>query len=289
MDEKGKQLIILTGLSGAGKTTCLGLLEDIGFFCVDNIPPNLLAEIMNLFGKIETQKIAIVVDARWRQDLSTAVESIKKHISVENLWIRVLFVEASEEAVIKRYALTRRKHPLEGEGGIEKAYKNERKLLEPLREISDFVIDTTGFNTHQLREHLKNLLQMDFSKKEKNIALHVVSFGYKFGMPSNADFIIDTRFLPNPFWKSDISDFTGLDKEVIEFLESFPLISEYLEQVLKMLDIAVSMYESEGRNSLAICIGCTGGKHRSVYFAERICEFFVKKSYSASAEHRDLN
>lgn len=287
--EKTKNLVILTGLSGAGKTTCLGLLEDIGFFCVDNIPPKLLKDIIALFEHMDAKKMALVVDARWKQDLKIAQETIflyrESHPEVS---LKVVYLEAQEEYVVKRYALTRRKHPLMNGGDIAEAYRREVLFLSPLKEIADNVIDTSNWNTHELREVLKSIMDWTFELRARSTALRIISFGYKYGIPLSADFVIDCRFLPNPYYRPELALLTGLDAALEEYFSKFPVVTDYVQAIISLIGMALRRYEEEGRDSITLAIGCSGGKHRSVYVSEKVAGFFRSNDYSVLVEHRDI-
>jgi UPF0042 nucleotide-binding protein len=289
MTEKNRNLVILTGLSGAGKTTCLGLLEDIGFFCVDNIPPQLLKDMMSLFEHMDAKKMALVVDARWKQDLTTAKETIflyrSNHPEVN---LRIIFLEAQEAHIIKRYALTRRKHPLTNGGSISDAYKKEIEFLSPLKEIADNVIDTSNWNTHELREALKSMMDWTFEKRLRSTALRIISFGYKYGIPLSTDFVIDSRFLPNPYYRPELANLSGLDPALNEYFAKFPIVFDYMQTIIALIDIAIRRYEEEGRDSVTLAIGCSGGRHRSVFLSEQIALYYRKEGFSVLLEHRDI-
>ncbi len=288
-NEKTRNLVILTGLSGSGKTTCLGLLEDIGFFCVDNIPPQLLKDMMSLFEHMDAQKMALVVDARWKQHLDIAKETILQYRKTHpEVALKIIFIEAQEAHILKRYALTRRKHPLMDGGSIVEAYRKEIEFLAPLKEIADNVIDTSNWNTHELREALKSIVVWSFESRLRITALRVISFGYKYGMPLGADFVVDTRFLPNPYYRPELAPLNGLDPQLEEYFSKFPVVSDYIQTIISMLEIALHRYEEEGRDSVTAAIGCSGGKHRSVFLSEKLREFFSAEGFSVYVEHRDI-
>ncbi len=285
-----KKIIIVTGLSGSGKTTTLGLLEDIGYFCVDNIPPKLLNNILPLFEQSEVEKIALGVDARWKQEFSSMIDGFDVFVKKEKPYtLEILFLESSVETILKRYNLTRRKHPLSVDGNVENAVLLEKKMLSPLRERADFIIDTSKYNTHELRKALVNTLTNQAKENDKTTEISITSFGFKYGTPLNADFIIDSRFLPNPYWKSDLTALTGLDKEVQDYLQSFPVVHDYLTACCNMLLMAVERYNEEGRSNVNVYIGCSGGKHRSVYLTLKTYDFFTENGFRAKITHRETN
>lgn len=290
MSEDKRKLVIVTGLSGAGKTTCLGLLEDIGYFCVDNIPPQLLNDMVTLFKKMDVMKMALGIDARWKQNLDATSKMLNSLTKSEDyLDIRIIFLEAKESEIEKRYALTRRKHPLQDGGDVKDAYLKEKILVAPIREIADHIVDTSNTNSHQLREKLKDIIESYSNETGKNMRIRVISFGYKHGTPVNGDFLIDCRFLPNPYWITELSMKKGTDDEVIQFFEKYKIVDDYLKSIIAMLEIAVSRYEEEGRSVLTVCVGCSGGKHRSVYFAEKLVKHFNDLNYVSITDHRDWN
>src|SRR6056297_230611 len=281
-------MLFVTGLSGSGKTTCLALLEDIGFFCVDNIPPKLLKNMLPLFEQSEVEKIALGMDARWKQQFDDVVTDLDVFIKKEKSYsMGILFLEASVDIIMNRYNLTRRKHPLAVDGQVEKAIAKEKRMLSPLRERADYILDTSKYNTHELRKALVNTLKDTSEIKSRKTEVSVYSFGFKYGTPLNADFIIDSRFLPNPYWKPELSPYTGLDEKVQQFLNQFHVVHDYLTACTSMLLMAVSRYNEEGRSNVNVYIGCTGGKHRSVYLASRIHDFFITHGFSSQLNHRE--
>ena len=281
-------MLIVTGLSGSGKTTCLALLEDIGFFCVDNIPPKLLKNMLPLFEQSEVEKIALGIDARWKQQFEDIVDDLDIFIDKEKGYsLGILFLEASVNTIMNRYNLTRRKHPLSEDGLVEEAIAKEKKILSPLRERADYILDTSKYNTHELRKALINTLKDSSELRDRKTEVSIYSFGFKYGTPLNADFIIDTRFLPNPYWKPELSGYTGLDVKVQQFLNQFHVVHDYLTAITSMLLMAVSRYNEEGRSNINVYIGCTGGKHRSVYLASKIHEFFLNNGFNSQLNHRE--
>ena len=282
-------MLIVTGLSGSGKTTSLALLEDIGFFCVDNIPPKLLRTMLPLFEQSEVEKIALGIDARWKQQFDDVVDDLDSFSEKEKGYsFGILFLEASVDTIMNRYNLTRRKHPLAVDGQVEEAIAKEKRILSPLRERADYILDTTKYNTHELRKALVNTLKGTSEIEDRKTEVSIYSFGFKYGTPLNADFIIDTRFLPNPYWNPELSPYTGLDEKVQRFLNQFHVVHDYLTAITSMLSMAVSRYNEEGRSNVNVYIGCTGGKHRSVYLALKIHEFFLNNGFNSQLNHREL-
>ncbi|PLV60095.1 RNase adapter RapZ [Thermotoga sp. KOL6] len=277
-----KRLVVVSGLSGAGKTTAMGFLEDLGYFCVDNVPGNILEELLRLFMSSDLERMAIAVDVR-SELFGDPVQTIKKIKETTNAL--VLFLEATKEELLRRYALTRRRHPLQREEiGLEEAIEKEIEVLSPIKEIADLVVDTTKLNTHQLREILAQSL-MNHSGK---ISVRIVSFGFKYGTPMDVDFIFDARFLPNPHYVPALSLKTGLDREVEEYFKNYPIVEKYIQRVFEVLKVAIEEYKKTGRRVVTIGIGCTGGKHRSVYIAHRVSEMLKEEGISVIEKHRDL-
>ncbi|MBO8160477.1 MAG: RNase adapter RapZ [Thermosipho sp. (in: Bacteria)] len=278
-----KKLIILTGMSGAGKSTALGLLEDLGFYCIDNFPPALIDKLLPVLS-INIEKLAFVIDARSGElkKIGRIIENLKqKYLNVT----QVIFLTAKKEVLINRFALTRRNHPLLKEDlSLEKAIDKEKKYLSEVLEKSDIVIDTSNLNPHQLREKLKAILE-----DSSNIfSLRLVSFGFKYGIPLDVDFVFDVRFFPNPFYVGNLKEKTGKDPEVKEFMYNTEGVKEFLDLLEKLVKFSIKRYESEGRMELNIGIGCTGGQHRSVFFAEELKNRF-SKVYKVTVDHRDVS
>lgn len=277
-----KKLILLTGMSGAGKSTALGLLEDLGFYCIDNFPPALISKLLPVLS-INIDNLALVIDIRSGElnKLEDVVNFLKKKYSKI---LQIIFLTAKKDVLIKRFALTRRNHPLSKENlSLEKAIDEERKQLAPILENSDVVIDTSNLNPHQLREKLKTILEgltYDFS-------LRIVSFGFKYGIPLDVDFVFDVRFFPNPFYVRNLRNKTGKDKEVKDFMYNTEGVKDFMDLLEKIIEFSIKRYETEGRMELSIGIGCTGGRHRSVFFAEELGKQFSGK-YIVNIEHRDV-
>ncbi|MDK2886280.1 MAG: RNase adapter protein RapZ [Thermosipho sp. (in: thermotogales)] len=269
-------------MSGAGKSTALGLLEDLGFYCIDNFPPALIDKLLPVLS-INIENLALVIDVRSGEldKLESVVKSLKEKY---NKVLQIIFLTAKKEILINRFALTRRNHPLLKEKfSLEKAIDEEKKYLSPILEISDVVIDTSNLNPHQLREKLKKILE----GLTYRFSLRIVSFGFKYGIPLDVDFVFDVRFFPNPFYVRDLKNKTGKDKEVKEFMYNTEGVETFMEFLEKIIDFSIKRYENEGRMELNIGIGCTGGQHRSVFFAEELGKKFSEK-YNVNIEHRDV-
>ena len=285
-----KRLIILTGMSGAGKSVAIHALEDLGFYCIDNLPVNLLIEFAKQIHDDDGRtysRVAIGIDARNpAEDLSQFPEVLKK-LKSAGFEIEQIFVDASDEALIKRFSETRRRHPLSSDSiSLAKAIQKERSLLEPLLDLSSLRLDTSHTNIHQLRAMVRERVAQ---RKERTLSIHVMSFGFKYGSPPDADFIFDVRCLPNPYWDNSLRDFSGRDKEVIEFLESYSVVIEMRDELIAFLDAWIPRYEMDDRSYLTIAIGCTGGHHRSVYIADCLSAHLIGENKESMPMHRDLS
>ncbi len=283
-----KELIILTGLSGAGKSTAYGILEDMGYYCIDSMPVVLLNTFLELLSKNDAQKrVAIVIDVRSTQDFDSLLQTISD-AERYGYNMKVIYLDVKAEEALKRYKLTRRLHPLAGKfaGNIEEALNYEKKMLEPLRLRADNVIDTTELSTSDLKVRLAQILN---SESTDIMNIHVESFGFKFGIPTEADFVIDVRCLPNPYWSEKLRDKTGLDKEVYDYVFSFDESKELLSRLTDLLNFLNPLYIKEGRSQIVIAIGCTGGRHRSVAFAEALRKNFTSHWGNVSVHHRDID
>jgi UPF0042 nucleotide-binding protein len=286
---EGPQLVILTGLSGSGKSTVLRAFEDMGFYCVDNLPVDLIpmfAEIHS-HGEGEFSRAALLVDAREGAQLDKLPE-IYKHLRKQHP-MRLVFIEANEDALLRRYSETRRPHPLEAGGkdtSVRESLRRERALMDPIRKLADAVIDTTKFNVHELRHFVTERFK---SADKRPLMVSVVSFGYRFGVPSDADLVFDVRFLPNPHFVPALRAFTGKDPRVKRFIRSFPQTGEFLRRIESLLAYLIPHYTREGKSYLTIAIGCTGGKHRSVMMAEALRKALAKRGHTSKVVHRDLD
>lgn len=279
-----KDVLIVSGISGSGKTTFLRALEDAGFFCVDNFPIQLLLKFLEL-NRDEGNKIArcaFVIDVRLREFFESGRDIITK--AKKGFGAKVLFLESSEESIIKRYRETRRSHPLFDSSNVKDALAEERKLMTWLRNMADQVIDTTHMNTHELRR----LVLQKYGAQELRMKINVMSFGYAFGLPLEADLVLDVRFIPNPFFVEELRDRTGLDSEVMEFIKSQEVFKKYFLFLSDFLVYLIPLFEKEGKSYLTICFGCTGGKHRSVFIAGELADHLSTMGYSVSTVHRDI-
>jgi UPF0042 nucleotide-binding protein len=280
-----RQLVILTGLSGSGKSTVLRAFEDLGYYCVDNLPVELIPIFAELHaaGQGDYVRAALLVDAREGLQLEKLPPLLK--ILKKDHPISLVFIEANDDALLRRYSETRRPHPLGKNFSVRESLSHERALMEPIRKLADVVIDTTQFNVHELR----NFITSRFQNPEKSpMLVSVVSFGYRYGVPSDADLVFDVRFLPNPHFVPRLRPFTGKDPKVRRYIRSFPQTNEFLRRMESLLVYLIPHYIREGKSYLTIAFGCTGGKHRSVMMSESIQKSLEKRGYSTKVVHRDI-
>lgn len=279
------EIVIITGMSGAGKTTAIDYFEDLGYFCIDNVPPDLLFQFVELLSDTGKGKLAVVVDIRSGGTVDDIIDSIKR-LYESNFDVKLIFLDSSDEFIIKRYAFTRRPHPFLSKGlSLEEAIKQEREFLQILKERADVVIDTSGINIYEFKELLDKFI---FSGKKTLLTLNFMSFGFKYGIPMTSDIVIDTRFLPNPYYEDSLKNLTGIDRGIVRFFEKFQIVDEYYRRTFEFLKFVIDNYQQSGKAFLTISIGCTGGKHRSVYFADRLARDFKDMGYKVLVKHRDL-
>lgn len=279
--------LIVTGLSGAGKSMAVNALEDIGFFCIDNIPVALLPRIVDfaLQGENQLSRVAVVMDVRGVRNKEQLEEALAD-LDAKKIEYEILFLDANNHTIQRRYKETRRQHPisLTDHVSIEEAIERERRLLQPLRNRAKYVIDTSLLNVAQNKERVCSLF---LDKGKSPMALTVVSFGFKYGLPQEADLLLDVRCLPNPFYVPELKNLTGMDQAVVDYVMAAPESQELLRRYESMLEYALPLYVKEGKSQLMIAVGCTGGKHRSITFARKIGEFCQKLGYEPSVQHRD--
>lgn len=282
----GVEVAVVTGLSGAGRSTAAKCLEDLGWFVVDNLPPELISTMVELGAQARgaVTRVAVVMDVRSRaftEDLS----SIIKDLDARGYKPRVVFLEATDDVLVRRFEAVRRGHPLQGDGRLIDGIKNERDLLTPLREEADLVLDTSTLSVHQLRAKIEDA----FGAEATGTRVTVLSFGYKYGIPMDADLVMDLRFLPNPFWIPELKDLTGKDADVRNYVLSQEGAEEFLDRYHELLRLIGAGYRREGKRYLTLAIGCTGGKHRSVAISEELARRLSDEDGMAvKVVHRDL-
>ncbi len=280
-----RQLVILTGLSGSGKGTVLNTFEDLGFYCVDNLPVALIPTFTELYDEGgEIERAALLVDAREGEQVEKLPGILRKLTSDHAATL--VFVEASDEALKRRFSETRRPHPLGQGKSVAEGIREERKRMAPIRRLADVVIDTTKFNVHELHQFIVDRFQNPGSRP---LLVSVVSFGFRYGIPTDADLVFDVRFLPNPHFVPRLRLFSGKDKRVARYIKSFPQTNEFLRRIESLLGYLIPHYIREGKSYLTVALGCTGGRHRSVALAEVIRGSLQRKGYATKVVHRDLD
>ena len=282
------KLVIVTGMSGAGKTIALKILEDLEFYCVDNLPISLVDRFAELIMESsgDIRNVALGIDIRSGEELPRLSETLDKW-SKEHVPYEILFLDASDQILIKRYKETRRKHPLSGAGRIDEGIIKERSRMEFLKEKADYIIDTSQLLTKELRRELEKIFLHD--QRYQNLFITVLSFGFKYGIPSDADLVFDVRFLPNPYYVEELRQHTGEEVPVQEYVKRGGTTEVFLEKIYDMLEFLIPNYVAEGKNQLVVAIGCTGGKHRSVTSAREIYNHFsAKEELGVKLEHRDI-
>lgn len=281
------RFVIVTGMSGGGKSTALKMLEDAGFYCVDNLPVSLIEKFMELIAApgSEVDKVALGLDVRADQSFAQATKTIAE-LKKKGYNLEILFMDASEDALIKRYKETRRVHPLALDGRVEDGVRLEKQVLEKIRKKGDYVIDTSNLLTRELKNELDRIFVNN--EEYNSLMITLLSFGFKYGIPADADLVFDVRFLPNPYYLEELKPKTGNDKEVQEYVMSFPESGEFLDKLTDMLDFLLPNYMKEGKHRLVIAIGCTGGQHRSVTLANELYHRMKDQgSYGVKLFHRD--
>lgn len=282
------EFVIVTGLSGAGKTRAMHAMEDIGFFCVDNLPPALIPVFYDLCIKSEglRNRVAVVTDTRGGKlfkSFFTAMEALKR----DKKPYKILFLDSSDAVLVRRFKETRRKHPLSDDlnGSLEQAVRLEREMLKPVKECSDYVIDTSGVSPAQLKARITELF---LSSPSDSLAVHCISFGFKFGIPMESDLVFDVRCLPNPFYDEALRPQTGLDAAVRDYVMEKEETIGFVSRFTDMVDYLLPLYSKEGKSQLVIAVGCTGGHHRSVALAQYMCDYLGEKGIKTSVTHRDI-
>jgi len=280
--------LIISGMSGAGKSLAVDVLEDIGYYCVDNMPAAMIPRFVELFmdSSAKYKRVGFVVDARSEDDFARMFKAIDELLML-GVHSSILFLDCSDERLINRYKETRRRHPLDVDGkGIVEAIAEERRLLEEVKLRADYMIDTTSLPSLQLRQHLTNLFGEDGGKKV--MVISITSFGYKYGIPHESDMVFDVRFIKNPYYVPELKDKCGLDQEVRDYVYSNPATVEFSDRVSGLLDFLLPKYVDEGKMSLVVSVGCTGGRHRSVAIAQWLYEELRDKGHNVVIRHRDI-
>jgi len=281
------EFLLITGLSGAGRSNAANTFEDLGWFVIDNLPPALIGKVAELVRApgSTTERVALVVGTgpllEYLDELPAALETLRSTGSR----VRILYLEASHEVLIRRYENTRRPHPLPAER-VSEAIQQERQALEPVRADADVVVDTTDLNVHQLRDRLLEIFAHD---AEHDLQTNVVSFGFKYGVPLDVDMVFDCRFLPNPHWVDELRPQTGLDDAVRDYVLEQPESGEFLAKVDDLLALLLPAFVKEGKSYLSIAVGCTGGRHRSVVMADELAKLLAKRGFEPTVQHRDVN
>lgn len=283
------QLLIVTGMSGSGKSCVMDVMEDIGYYCIDNIPPKLISRFVDICRKSDSgiSKIAVAVDIRTGDMFAEIFRSWQLLKENENLDVKVLFIEASDEVLIKRYKETRRRHPLDEKfsGNLHDAIKYERMQLSQLREIADYYIETSELSSSQLKEQVKEIF---LNRSSDSLNIKVMSFGFKYGVSTESDLVFDVRCLPNPYYVESLRSHTGCDECVRDYVMSFEQSREVFNKLKDLIDYLIPLYVHEGKSQLVIAFGCTGGKHRSITFAELMARHLSENNYKVQKYHRDI-
>ena len=282
------RFVIVTGMSGAGRSTALRALEDAGYFCVDNLPISLIEKFSELIypGNTEVTKVALGIDIRSGKAFNELVATLEE-LTVAGVNYEILFLDSSDEVLVKRYKETRRTHPLAQNGRVADGIQEERKRLEFLKKQADYIIDTSNLLTRELKQELDKIFVQN--KNFKNLVITVLSFGFKYGIPTDSDLVFDVRFLPNPYYYEELRKLSGNDKPVQDFVMGFEVSHRFLDKLIDMIQFLIPNYVLEGKNQLVISIGCTGGKHRSVTLANKLYERLRNNAdYAVRIEHRDI-
>ena len=285
---KNLRIVIITGLSGSGKSTALRALEDIGFFCVDNLPVVLLPKFLSITTQSspEIKRVALVMDLRERSFLEK-YKRIFALLKEKGYKIEILFLDSTDDSLLHRFSETRRIHPLSEKGSVMEGIRLEREKLFSLKQMADQVMDTTSTNVHQL----KDIVQRYFlpASGHKKVIVNVISFGYRYGLPADADLVFDVRFLPNPYFVEELKAFDGQNNAVREFVLNNEKSKMFLEKILDLMTFLIPLYDREGKVRLNVALGCTGGKHRSVVMANQLSSHFSEMKYIVNVNHRDIN
>lgn len=281
------QLVVVTGLSGSGKSTAIHVLEDVGFYCIDNLPVALIPRFVELWesSQEEVRRVALGVDLRERRFLAEAPRVFDELRRSPDVALEVIYLEASDDVLVRRFSETRRPHPAAEGGAVADGIRREREKLRPLREIADRVVDTSAFTVHELRAALRELVERP---EPGTMTVTLLSFGYKYGLPSDADLALDCRFLPNPFFVEELRAKTGADPAVAEYVLRRAETEEFLTKVVDLLGYVLPRYQREGKSYLTIALGCTGGRHRSIVLAEELRGRLAARGHRVVVRHRDV-
>lgn len=279
------QLVILTGLSGSGKSTVLKTFEDFGYYCVDNLPVQLIPVFSELhhYGGGDITRAALLVDAREGEQLKRFPELFRE--IQRDLDVTLVFIEASEDSLLRRFSETRRPHPLGRGRPVRENLRHEREIMAPIRKLADVIIDTSRFNVHELRQFIQHRFQR---RARRPLIVSIVSFGYRYGLPADADLVFDVRFLPNPHFVPSLRKYSGKDAKIVRYILSFPQSKQFLKRIESLLLYLIPHYIREGKSYLTVALGCTGGRHRSVMMADSIRHALAARGYTVKAVHRDL-
>lgn len=280
------KVVIITGMSGSGKTTSLRALEDVGFFCVDNLPVALLPEFLEIqsVAAKNISKVAMVMDLREKSFLDTYPE-IFKQLSEKGYKIEILFLDAGDDVLLHRFSETRRTHPLSQRGSIMDGIHDEREKLSPLKQMADKIIDTTSLNVHQLKDSIQRLF---IDSNTRKMVIHLISFGYRYGLPADADMILDVRFLPNPHFVEALKHHDGHHTQVRDYVLEGEESRIFIQKLFELMALLIPLYEKEGKVRFNIALGCTGGKHRSVVMSNELVTYFTQQNYIVTISHRDI-
>ena len=280
------QLVVVTGLSGSGKSTAIHVLEDLGFYCIDNLPVALIPRVVELWesSQEEVRRVALGVDVRERHFLDQ-VPSVFAELRTRGVALEVLYLEASDDVLLRRFSETRRPHPAADGGSAADGIRREREKLRALREASDRIIDTSGLTVHELRAALRDLIERTDTGV---MTVALLSFGYKHGLPTDADLVLDCRFLPNPFFVEELRHRIGTDRAVADYVLGRDETREFLERITALLDFTLPRYQHEGKSYLTIALGCTGGRHRSIVLVEELRRLLDARGYRVLVRHRDV-
>lgn len=280
------RLVIITGMSGGGKTQISRALEDLGFFCVDNLPPTLIPKLVEVCSdaKEHIEKVALVVDTRSREFFSEFLTMLDT-LTASGIKYDLIFADATDNSIVRRYKESRRTHPMAPDSLITEGIKRERERLAPVRIKANYIIDTSKLTKTDLREKINSIFDKDISRE---FTVNIISFGFKYGLPLDADMVIDVRFLPNPFYVEELKYKSGIMPEIIEYIEKYEVTGKFIKKLDDMIDFLIPEYKREGKTQFVIALGCTGGLHRSVYTAKHIYDRLAEQGVGVRVSHRDL-